>query len=249
MLETVQGIVIRTVKFSDNKLIVDAFTLSHGRQSFVASVSHPRKGRSQMAFWTPLSMVEFQADIRPETNSMPKPKDVRLYYNYCDVHFNPIKSTIALFLAEFLSASLKDEGVNIPLYKYLETSFQFFDQMSSSSALANFHLIFLLRLSRFLGIMPNLELENVSLPNRMPIFDLRSSTYTFSFPPHNHYLSPEESEILPLLFRLNFSTMHLLRLTRTQRMRLLNVVTEYYSLHIPSFPEIKSLGVLYEIFS
>lgn len=249
MIETVQGIVIKTVKFSDTKLVVDMFTLGHGRQSFVTTITHPRKGRSQMAFWSPLSMVEFQADMRPASSALPKPKDVRLYYNYFDVCLNPLKSTVALFLAEFLSAALKEEGANVPLYRYLETSFQFFDQMDSSASIANFHLVFLLRLSRFLGILPNLELDTSMAGGRMPLFDLVSSTYIYGYPSHGHYLEPEEACVLPLLFRLNFSTMHLLRLTRAQRMRCLELINLYYRLHIPYFPELKSIDVLHEIFS
>lgn len=249
MIETIQGIVLKTVKFSDTKLVVDMFTLGHGRRSFVTTITHPRKGRSQMAFWTPLSMVEFQADIRPAMSSLPKPKDVRLYYNYYDMCVSPLKSTIALFLSEFLTAALKDEGENVPLYRYLETSFQFLDQIDEPASIANFHLVFLLRLSRFLGILPNLELEDTHVGTRMPLFDLVSSTYTYSFPSHHHYLQPEEASLLPLLFRLNFTTMHLLRLTRSQRMRCLEVINTYYRLHIPSFPELRSIDVLHEIFS
>lgn len=262
MLEKVQGIVLRTVKIGDTKLIVDAFTLSYGRQSFVTTISHSKQSRSQMAFWTPLSLLEFQADIRPASNSLPKPKDVRFYYNYKDVPFNPLKSTISLFLAEFISLSLRDESTNVPLYRFLETSLLYLDNITDSSSLANFHLIFLLRLSRFIGILPNIDehpfqsvnaTSGSSMSNngcsQQPLFDLLSSTYTDSFPPHKYYLMPEEASLLPLLFRLNYSTMHLLRLTRAQRARFLEVVIMYYRLHVPGFSELKSLSVLHEVFA
>lgn len=248
MLEKVQGIVLRTVKFGDTKMIVDLFTLGHGRQSFVASVTHSRMSKGQMAFWAPLSMVEFQADIRPTSTSLPKPKDVRLYYNYIDVPFNPIKSAIALFLAEFLSASLKSESTNIPLYRFLETSLQWFDNVSSAASISNFHLVFLLRLTRFIGILPNIDLPDDGVRAR-PVFDLQSSTYIYIMPSHKHFLSVEESAILPILFRINYSTMHLLRLTRSQRARFLEVLEEYYGLHVPSFPQIKSIEILHEVFA
>lgn len=249
MLEKVRGIVLRSVKISDTKLIVDLFTYSHGRQSFVTNISHTKMGRTQMSFWAPLSLVEFQADIRPASSSLPKPKDVRLYYLYSDIPYNPSKSAIVLFLSEFLSAALRAESVNIPLYMYLETSMQFFDNIELPLSVANFHLIFLLRLTRFLGILPNFEIPTPAPYMAMPFFDLVSATYTFSVPTHHNFLMKEEAALLPLLFRLNFYTMHLLRLTRSQRSRLLEMIDLYYHLHIPSFPEMKSIGVLHEIFA
>lgn len=249
MLEKVQGIVLRTVKFSDTKMIVHIFTLGHGRQSFVTSISHSRQSRGQMAFWSPLSMVEFMADIRTSSSQLPKPKDVRLYYNYVDVPYNYIKSSVSLFLAEFLAAILRDEAANTPLYKYIETSLQWFDQLSSPKALANFHLIFLFRLTRFIGILPNLAKPDTSSVTLLPVFDLQASEYRFSLPPHHNYLSPEESSLLPLLLRVNYSTMHLLCMSKAQRSRFLEVLETYYRLHLPSFPEIKSIPILHEVFS
>lgn len=242
MLEIIHGVVLRKVKFSDTKMIVDLFTLGHGRQSFVATISHSGHSKSQMAVWSPLSMVELNADIRPN-GQLPKPKNIRLYNIYSDIPYNPLKSTIALFLSEFLSASLKDESVNVPLYRFLETSLQWFDQMDESSSIANFHLIFMLRLSRFIGIMPNSDESDFKY------FDLMSATFTSSRPSHTYFLSQEESRVLPLLLRLDYSTMYLLRLTRTERARCLDAILTYYRLHIPSFPELKSTKVLHEVFA
>lgn len=248
MLEKVQGIVLRTVKFGDSKMIVDLFTLGHGRQSFVTSITHSRQSKSQMAFWAPLSMVEFHADVRPASSALPKPKDVRLYYNYKDVPYNPLKSTVILFLEEFLSASLNTESTNVPLFRFIETSLQWFDQITEPASIANFHLFFLLRLTRFIGILPNIEPLDAQTTSQ-PIFDLQSSTYINIMPTHRHFLPVDESAILPLLFRMNYSNMHLLRLTRSQRLRFLEVLETYYRLHIPSFPQIKSVEILHEIFS
>lgn len=228
-------------------MIVDLFTLSHGRMSFVAPITRSRQSKSQMAFWAPLSMVEFQADIRTTASStMPKPKEVRLYYNYMDIPYNPLKSTISLFLAEFLTAALNTESTNIPLYRFLETSLQWFDNVTSTASIANFHLVFLLRLTRFVGILPNLEIPKGMVS---PFFDLSSSTYINIYPSHRYFLSVEESALLPTLFRLNYSTMHLFRMTRAQRSRFLEVLNVYYRLHIPSFPELKSISILHEVFA
>ena len=60
-----------------------------------------------------------------------------------------------MFLAEFLSHALREEGKNEPLFAYLVSSIRWLDACRSDYA--NFHLVFLIRLSRFLGFYPNLE--------------------------------------------------------------------------------------------
>ena len=271
MQETLRGIVLRTVKYGDNALIVDLFTESRGRQSFMASTSRAKRSVRSVSFWHPLSMVEFSAELKPNAGKLPRPADVRTYYNYVDLPFSPVKSTLALFLAEFLSAALREEKENVPLYRYIESSLQWLDMVESSAAIANFHLAFLMHLSRFIGIYPNLEVNDNLNPNpnlnsqlstlnswqakraedtvTQLYFDLLAGTYCDRQPAHAHFLRDEEAQALPILFRMDYPTLHLFRFSRQQRMRILHVLNEYYRLHVPNFPELKSLEVLQELYS
>ena len=274
MQETIRGIVLRTVKYGDTSLIVDLFTLGRGRQSFMASVQRARRTVRSVSFWQPLSMVEFQSEIRPNMGRLPRPSDVRTYYNYIDLPFSPVKSTLALFLAEFLSAALREEKENEPLYRYVESSLQWLDLAEAPASVANFHLAFLMHLSRFIGIYPNLGLplpppkEGVKPSGLFPndlhtdgltpslgggrgrlYFDLLAGTYCDRQPTHAHFLHGAEAAALPTLFRMDYSTMHLFRLSRSERQRILHVLNLYYRLHIPNFPELKSLEVLHELYS
>lgn len=278
MQETLRGIVLRTVKYGDTSIIVDLFTESHGRMSFMASTSRAKRSVRSVSFWQPLSMVEFSAELLPNGGKLPRPSDVRTYYNYIDLPFSPIKSTLALFLAEFLSAALREEKENTPLYRYIESSLQWLDLADSPASIANFHLAFLMHLSRFIGIYPNLDVSgnpnpnlNLNLNPNPPLsavnsplstvhfqlstvnsqlyFDLLAGTYCDRQPSHAHFLRNEEARVLPVLFRMNYPTMHLFRLSRRERQRILHVLNEYYRLHVPGFPELKSLEILQELFS
>ena len=242
MQETIRGIVLRTVKYADSSLIIDLFTLGRGRQAFMASTTRTKRAVRSLSFWQPLTMVEFGADLRPNSGRMPRPIDTRTYYNYVDLPFSPVKSSLALFLAEFLSAALREEKENPPLYHYLESSLQWFDMVEQPMAVANFHLLFLLHLSRFLGIYPNLE-----RPDRY--FDLLAGCYCDRQPPHPHFLQRDEAQALPFLFRMDYPTLHLFRFSRSERQRMLHVLNDYYRLHIPNFPELKSLEVLQEMYA
>lgn len=261
MQENIRGIVLRTVKYGDTSMIVDLFTEGRGRQSFMASTARVKRSVRNVSFWQPLSMVEFHTEVRPNGTSsplggtrggLPRPSDVRTYYNYIDLPFSPVKSTLALFLAEFLSAALREEKENAPLYRYIESSLQWLDLADSPASVANFHLAFLMHLSRFIGIYPNLELPTLNFQlstfNLHLYFDLLAGSYCDRQPPHAHFLQGDEARVLPVLFRMDYATMHLFRLSRKERMRILQVLNEYYRLHVPNFPELKSLEVLQELY-
>lgn len=242
MNETIRGIVIKTVKYGDSSLIVDLFTESRGRCSFMTSITRAKRSMRTSTFWHPLSMVEFTADVREGSSRLPRPQEVRSYYCYSTLTFSPVKSSVALFLAEFLCAALREEKTNAPLYKYIESSLQWLDTTSDPHAIANFHIVFLMHLSRFIGIHPNLEDET-------ECFDMRSGCYTATRPFHPDVLLGAEAHSLPTLFRLSYATMHVAKLSRAERVRILNVLNHYYRLHIPSFPELKSIEVFHEMFS
>ena len=167
---------------------------------------------------------------------------MKLHISYDSLPYDPIKGTVALFLSEFLYNALKHETENLPLFHYLCNTLQWLDR--SGKGLANFHLVFLIRLTRFLGFWPNVQ-DNV----RGMVFDMRDGTMVGIIPVHGQYLNAEESAFLPLLLRMDYASMHLFRFNRQQRARVLDVLVDYYRMHIPEFSELKSLDVLRTVFS
>jgi DNA repair protein RecO (recombination protein O) len=59
---------------------------------------------------------------------------------------------------------------------------------------------------------------------------------------------PQAAALIQLLMRMDFVSMHLFRLSRADRNRILELLILYYRLHIPQFPELRSLSVLQELF-
>jgi DNA repair protein RecO (recombination protein O) len=149
---------------------------------------------------------------------------------------------MALFLSEFLYYALRNEQPSISLFSYLANGLEWLDM--SRKEYSNFHLVFLLRLTRFLGFWPNVENYHED-----DFFDLLSSQYTRVRPPHGFYLIPEEACLVPLFLRMSYPTMHLFRMNHVQRGRFLDVLNSYYRLHIPDFPVLKSVAVLRDVLS
>ena len=94
-------------------------------------------------------------------------------------------------------------GKTIGLFAYLQHSIIWLDECGGG--FANFHLVFLMRLSRFLGLYPNLEDYHTG-----DYFDLLNACFTSIRPQlHSSYINPEEAARLRQLMRMNYETMHL----------------------------------------
>ena len=239
MLETTRGIVLRYNQFGDDKAFVDIFTLSHGSLSFLVRDRRQRKGSLRATLLRPLHIVEMTIDYRP-TQATHRIQELHLACCYTSLPYDPVKEVVALFLSEFLLNAIRKEVHNPQLFHYTAYSLQWFD--ATDRGLANFHIAFLLGLARHLGFWPNM-----SEGETMPYFDLQDGRPTDSMPMHDHFLTGEEAAALPTLLRMNLHNMHQFRLTREQRNRILDVLTLYFSLHVPEFRELRSLDVLRQV--
>ena len=240
MLTKTQAIVLHSLKYGETRLIVDMFTRSQGRQSFIVSIPKSVKGKIKKQLFQPLTLLEIEYDLRPKLQ-LQKLSDVRLASPFSSIPFDPNKLSISLFIAEFLYYALRSEQRNEPLFDYIVNSIQWLD--AQTNRFANFHLVFLMRLSRFLGFYPNLDHYQAG-----DYFDLRESVFLPIPPVHRDFLHPQEAEKIQLMMRMDFPTMHLFRMSHQERNRLLEVSLIYYRLHLPDFPELKSVSVLQELY-
>ena len=233
---------MHVLKYNDTTNIVDIYTRRQGRASFLVKIPRSKKSMLKTVLFQPLALVEFEAEYRT-SSSLYKIKEVKSMYPFLSIPYDVYKSAIALFMAEFLYRSLKEEAENEPLFAYLCHSIRWLDTCGEKS-FANFHLVFLMRLSRFLGLYPNVE-------DYVPgaFFDMENACFTINPPMHPAYLNAEESSRINLLLRMNYDTMHLFGMNRNERNRCLTVINDYYRLHIPDFPTMNSLDVLRELFN
>lgn len=241
MLQKAVGIVLHTLKYNDTSNIVDIYTRHAGRASFLVKLPRSRKSVVRHVLFQPLSLVEFEADYRPTARLYPI-REAKSWYPFRTLPYDPYKSAIALFLAEFLCRALREEAENAPLFAYLDHSIRWLDECGQG--FANFHLVFLMRLSRFLGLYPNTEDYSEGC-----FFDMQNACFTLSAPLHGAFLKPEEAARINVLLRMNYETMHLFAMSRGERNRCLTIINDYYRLHLPDFPVLKSLDVLKELFT
>lgn len=242
MTEKTSGIVLRCLKYNDVSYVVNVYTELAGSVSYIIKVSRARNGGIRPSLFHPLALVELETEGKNSTR-LRRITEARLLYPLHSLPANPLKTSIALFLGEFLYYALHEEGVNEPLFAYLIHSIRWFDGCDNRSV-ANFHLVFLMRLSRFLGLYPNLDGFCQGC-----YFDLQNAQFVNFRPHHGRYLQSEEASFVVNLMRMNYETMHLFPFNRRQRMRCLEVLNEFYRIHIPNFPQLRSLEVLQDLFN
>ena len=220
-----EAIVIYSFPFKDKKFMLELFTREHGRISFVTN------RRLQ-----PLTIVNIVFDERRS-----KLTTIDIAFGYKTMIYDPLKLSVSFFIAEFLRYATRNEPTNRPMYDYLRQSLEWLDLIESNAA--NYHLVLMMHLAMFLGFAPDINDYHEGM-----YFDLREALFSATKPLHPDYLNHQESATIVTLMRMNFSTMHLFKLSRDQRNLIVDRIIHYYRLHIPNFPEMKSLEVLRELF-
>lgn len=241
MLTKSRAIVLHSMKFGESQLIVDLLTEVHGRLSFICHVSKSPKGKIKKQFFQPLSLLELEYDFRVKAK-LQHLKDIRIAVPFGSIPFDPFKLSISLFIADFLYYASRSEQENPLLYQYVEHSILWLD--NTLEHFSSFHLVFMMRLSRFLGFYPNVEEYQED-----DYFDLREGRFVSLPPGHPDFVSGGEAKSIRLLMRLTYENMHLCPMSRMERNRCAEVIILYYRFHIPNFPELKSFDILQELFA
>ena len=240
MLEKTRAIVLNSLKYGESQLIVDMYTEGRGRLSFIQRI--PRQGRAgiKKQYFQPLTILDIEFDYRT-TQRLHKLRSAAVAFPFRSLPFDMAKLSIAMFVAEFTRYVTRSEQADPALYAFIEHSVRWLDACEDN--FATFHIIYMLHLTRFVGFYPNVEDYREGC-----CFDMREGCFVSVVPSHADFLPPQEAAKIGLLLRLNYATMRLLRLTREERNRCIDVLLAYYRLHQPDFTDMKSLAVLRELF-
>lgn len=239
MQVTTKAIVFTALKYGDTSLIVKAFTASDGVKSYLLrGVLSSKKGKLKSAYFQPLTQLEIVANHKNK-GSLESIREAKVYYHYQTLYANMAKNAMALFLAELLGNSIREEEKNEDLFQFLEASLQWLDVHDE---IANFHLYFMLSLTRFLGFYPDVyQLDR-------PYFDLLEGEFVAK-ETLNPMLRGENIYYFKAFLGTNFDAIHTIKMKKTNRQELLKSLVLYFELHLQGFKKPKSLAVLNEVFN
>ena len=242
MLKTYKGrgVVLSTVKYGDNGMVVQMLTSTAGRQSYMVQGVKSSRGRgSKMALFQPLFALEFEG-LEPSRGELHRFREVRSGITLRCTPFDVRRSTIALFMAEVLYRLVKESECNPHLFDFVWGSIEALDTLDEG--VANFHLWFLSHLSRLLGFSP---CNNYS---KGAWFDIKEGAYTLTMPLHKVVMEPQDAIILRDMIECDARHLGEIGLNRTERVRFLKSMLTYYGYHLDSIHSVQSISILQELF-
>lgn len=240
MLLKTKGLVLNAINYNDKYNLVPVFTESYGRITYMVSKAKSKNSKVSKSLFSPLALLDLEV-IHQASRDIQRIQEARPLMHQYSIASCMDKTAMAFFLSEFLSRILKDANDNNYLFDFLMQSIQILEMTDKS--IANFHLVFMLKLTHFMGFYPNLEEYEEN-----DLFDMINGEFVQKQPLHNHYLNRTDSFALSRLARISFENMHHFIFSRQDRITIINKILEYYRIHSSDFPTLKSLDVLHELF-
>lgn len=237
MLHTTQGIVLHNIKYADKKLISKIYTKDFGLISANVNFGNKPSSKIRAGVIQPLTQIEFVLSLK-ENRDVQQLSEVKCLFVYTDLQTNFNKLCIAQFLNEVLYKCLKEQSPNEELFNLICNTYQWLDNVDVGYTDA--HLYFLIELSKHLGFYPTNNRDHHNL--YFDTLEGKFHTTIKSFPLGFDF---NQSKLFSELFE--YSIINPNKITRNDRVILLECVLNYYKMQLPGLTEIKSYQVLQQM--
>lgn len=241
MLYKTRGIVLRTTTYSESSVVVQVFTKKFGIQSYLINGVKKPKAKIPINVLQPLHLLDMVVYHKQNTQ-IQRVSEARPMPMFKSIPYDVIKNTIIQFLNEVLYKSIRQQHVDEQLFEYLYNAICWFDETEELSV--NFHLSFLMKLTRFLGFAPQPQARV-----DQKYFDLQDGNFTSLSPIHPYFTSSDEGNSLMLLLNTSFEKNIEIKFSNSYRRILLDKILIYFQLHTASFGQVKSHQILEEVLS
>ncbi len=240
MLHKTRGIVLKTIDHGETSVICQVYTERFGLQSYMIHGAKKSKAKININILQPLHLLDMIV-YHKNNGNIQRVSEARQFPLFQSIPYELEKSAMALYLTEVLFKCLKQQSADEYLFEYVYSAVCWLD--STPHAPVNFHLYFLLRLSKFLGFSPALPKPN------QHYFDLKDGVFCSRAPHHSLVLQePHTSQWIALLSS-SFEALPSVRIPLADRRILLRSIIDFYRLHIDAFGEIQSHLILEEVLS
>jgi DNA repair protein RecO (recombination protein O) len=237
MLYTTQGIVLHNIKYADKKIISKIYTKDFGLISANVNVGSGPKSKIKSGVIQPLTQIEFVLSLK-ENKDIQQLSEVKCLFVYTDLQSNFSKLCIAQFLNEVLYKTLKEQTSNDDLFDLICHTYQWLDK--ADEGYLDTHIYFLFELTKHLGFYPaNNRDKHLAYFNTL---EGKFQSTIQSFPLGFDFW---QSELFANLFSYSLSNQK--KITRSERLALLDCLLHYYKMQIPGLMDMKSYQVMQEM--
>lgn len=237
MLQKTEGIVLKTLKYSESSVITKVFTREYGLNSFIIPGIRSSRNKSKSNLFQPLQILELDVYYHPH-KSLLKLKEYRPGHIYTNLYTDMIRQSVTIFAIEVLTKCIHENEVNEQLYDYMR-GFLLDTDISTASKNMMPHL-FLLEISNILGFMPYIE---VPFEDR-PYFNIEAGVFEKSPDFAQVTIDRKEARLIFDFLEKNYEDF-----TKTERLKILEILLIYFKYHIPNFKQVTSLDIIRQIFS
>lgn len=239
MLHKTRGIVFKTTDYSESSVVVQIFTEKFGLQSYLVNGVKKPRAKISRNMLQPLHLVDMVVYHKTAGN-IQRISELKNAPTLLSIPYDIIKSSLVMFLNEVLYKAVKQQTPDENIFDFIFNAVEWLDH--SNSGLANFHLVFLVQLTRYLGFYPHST--SASDAN---YFDMKDGVFSNFRPDSLSYLSPPHTRNFYNLLQSGFGKIEVIRLNNDERRYLINKILEYYAMHIEGFGYIRSHEVLEEV--
>lgn len=225
MVTKTRGIVLHYLRYRETSLLVTIYTAELGIASYIENGVRSAKAKHKMALFQPTTLLDLEVFHKPG-KGLHRISEAKCYFPYRQIPFDIAKSSIALFLSEILTKVLKEEESNVPLFDFLEDSFQFLD--GATAHYENFHIQFLWNLSVYLGFNPSNAHE----------FKEQVSQASSTF-------QSLDVQALDAIVNAPYGTEY--AMGRAERKAYISALLLYFQVHMESFGDLRSWQILQEV--
>ena len=236
MDDTIQGIVLQSIRYGDTSLIVKVFTRNLGLRSYMVKGAFNRNSKSRAALFQNLHLINYVEASRPNKGSLGYLKDVQLSTVYQSIPFVMNKSAILMYVSELLSKTIIEQEQNEALFDFIVRSLLWLDLVEQDYA--NFPLFFTLELTRHLGFYPKSNHETGYC------FDMMEGLFAHDLPVHPYYFDTENAQLLAQMLNVSIDEACRIPLRVSQRRELLDGLIMFMRLHAPVMNDFHSHEVL-----
>lgn len=239
MLQKTRAIALKVTNYSENSIVAQLFTEEFGLQSYLINGARKPKARIHVNMLQPLHLLDMVV-YHKESGALQRIKEATSSPTLQQIPLDITKSAIAIFLNEILYKVLKQQQPDHQLFNFIQQSILWLDQ--TDKPIHNFHLCFLMKLSRFLGYMPTAPEKHLAY------FDLVDGVFTNFAPAHTYTLQNPHTHIFHVILNISYEDSHTVQMKHEDRIYLLAQIINFYKLHSENFGTVNSLQILEEIF-